>query len=168
MSSQSFLFLLVLTLWSPVAEGANPKRVLILNPYSRDVEPFNSAVSGFRATLARVYGQILDIQEIPLDLARTGGTWDEDPLVALIEERVRMEPVDLVVPIGTTGVQFVERHRERIFAGVPVLAVAAEPRALGGDFPKRNATMVSQRADLPGFVEDILQLKPDTRVCSKT
>ncbi len=145
-----------------LAADASPKRVLILNPYSREVEPFRAAVSGFRSTLAREYGQPLDLQEIPLDLARTGGAAEEEPLVAFIADRVRREPVDLVVPIGTAGVQFVERHGERLFAATPILAVAAEPRALGGDFPKGNATVVSQRANLPGFVEDILQLKPDT------
>ncbi len=161
MSSQLFLFLLILTLWSPMT-AEEPKRVLILNPYSRNVEPFSSVVSGFRATLAREYGQPLDIQEIPLDLARTGGAGDEEPLVGFIEDRVRREPVDLVVPIGTAGVQFVERHGERLFAGTPVLAVAAERRALDADFPNGNATLVSQQANLTGFVEDILQLKPDT------
>ncbi|MFN0129324.1 MAG: PAS domain S-box protein [Verrucomicrobiales bacterium] len=114
MKKRFFLFLILLSTWSTMAQGANIGRVLILNPYSRDVEPFCSAISGFRSTLALNYGQPLDIQDIPLDLARTGGTQKEAPLVAFIEDRVFQEPVHLVVPIGPAGVQFVERHGERL------------------------------------------------------
>jgi hypothetical protein len=138
------------------------KRILILNPYSRNVEPFSSAISSFRSTLARAYRQSLDFQEIPLDLARSGGAEGEGPLVSFVEDRIRREPVDLVVPIGSAGVQFVARHRERLFAKSQILAVAAEPRMIPQDFLKRNATLVSQRANLTGFVEDILRMKPDT------
>jgi PAS domain S-box-containing protein len=138
------------------------KRILILNPYSRNVEPFSSAVSSFRSTLAREYRQPLDFQEIPLDLARSGGPEGEGPLVSFVEDRIRREPVELVVPIGSAGVQFAARHRERLFAESQILAVAAEPRMIPQDFLKRNATLVSQRANLAGFVEDILRVKPDT------
>ncbi len=146
--------------WSAAGEA---KRILILNPYSRNVEPFSSAISSFRSTLSREYRQPLDFQEIPLDLARSGGPDGEGPLVSFLEDRIRREPVDLVVPIGSAGVQFVARHRERLFAESQILAVAAEPRMIPGDFLNRNATLVSQRANLAGFVEDILRMKPDTQ-----
>ncbi len=145
-----------------LSAAGEPKRVLILNPYSRNVEPFSSAVSDFRSTLAREYRQPLDFQELPLDLARLGGAEGEGPLVSFVEDRIRRQPVDLVVPIGGAGVQFVARHRERLFAQSQILAVAAEPRMVPADFLDRNATLVSQQANLTGFIEDILRLKPDT------
>jgi hypothetical protein len=54
--------------------------------------------------------------------------------------------------------QFVAKHRDRLFPNTPVLVLAAEPRMLTPDFLKRNATLVAQKVNLPGMVEDILQI----------
>jgi hypothetical protein len=64
--SGSWIELLLLIAFATLgtAEEA-PKRVLILNPYSRDVEPFSSAVSSFRSSLARELSEPVDFQEIP-------------------------------------------------------------------------------------------------------
>jgi hypothetical protein len=48
----------------------NLKRLLILDPFGRDVAPFNAAVSAFRTTLARQLGKPVEFDEVPLDLAR--------------------------------------------------------------------------------------------------
>jgi hypothetical protein len=47
--------LLLLALITPLASAANPKRVLILNPFGRDVALFSTVVSVFLVTLAPVY-----------------------------------------------------------------------------------------------------------------
>jgi hypothetical protein len=142
--------------------AANPKRILLLNPFGSDVEPFSAAVSAFRSTLVREMGEPVDFHEIPLDLARFTGPEGEGPLVAFLEDRIKSHPVDLVVPIGGAGVQFVARHRGRLFPSTPVLVVAAEPRMIPPDFLRENATLVTQEVDLPGMVEDILQMQPQT------
>lgn len=154
--------LLFVALFTLCSAGANPKRVLILNPFGRDVEPFSSVVSGFRSTLARELGGPVDFHEIPLELGRFTGPEGEAPLVAFLEERIKSHPVDLVVPIGGAGVQFAARHREMLFPETPILAVAAEPRMVPQGFLEKNATLVTQRIDLPGMVEDILKMQPDT------
>ena len=79
--------------------GAGPKRVLILNPFGRDVAPFNAAITAFLTTLAQELGEPLDFYEVPLDLARIAESEGEDPLVALLEGRIKNHPVDLVVPL---------------------------------------------------------------------
>lgn len=157
----------VLTLWAWLSltlcvSAASPKRVLILNPFGRDVEPFSSAVSGFRTTLARELGESVDFHEIPLELGRFTGQEGEAPLVAFLKDRIKNHPVDLVVPIGGAGVQFAARHREVLFPETQILAVAAEPRMVPAAFLEKNATLVTQRIDLPGMVEDILNMQPDT------
>ena len=50
--------ILLLALVLQGAAAASPKRVLILNPFGRDVEPFSAAVSSFRSTLARDLGEL--------------------------------------------------------------------------------------------------------------
>jgi len=61
------LLLAVTTLGAP---ATSPKRVLVLDPVGRDVAPFGAAVSAFRASMARVLGEPVDIYKAPLGLAR--------------------------------------------------------------------------------------------------
>ena len=137
--------------------------MLILDPFERDVAPFSTVVSAFRTTLALEMGEPVEFHEVPLDLVRTDGADDEDgPLLALLESQIKVRPIDLVVPIGAMSVRFAARHRERLFPDTPVLVVAADPRLLPPDFLRKNATLVTQQVNLPGMVEDILQLQPDT------
>ena len=144
------------------ASAASPKRVLILDPFGRDVAPFSEAVSSFRATLAREMGERVDIYELPLELARLAEAEGEAPLVAFLEGQVKAHPVDLVVAIGGPGVQFAARHRQRLFPRTPVLAVAVASQLVPPDFLQTNTTLVTQKANLPGIVEDILRLQPQT------
>ena len=154
--------LLLLTLATLGAWGASPKRVLILDPFGRNVAPFATAVSSFRSTLARELGEPLDIHEFPLGLARFSGPEGEAPLVTFLEGRIQAQSVDLVVSVGTAGMQFAARHRDRLFANTPVLVLASEPRLMAPELLKTNAAAVTQRVSLPGMVEDILQLQPQT------
>ena len=114
---------LLLTLAALGASAASPKRVLILDPFGRNVAPFTTAVSSFRTTLARELGEPVDIYEIPLELARFAGPEGETPLVTFLEGRLKEQPVDLVVPVGTAGMQFAARHRDRLFPNTPVLVL---------------------------------------------
>src|SRR5512135_1349352 len=153
---------LLLALVAPSASAASPKRVLILDPFGRDVAPFSAVVSSFRATLAREIGERVDIYELPLELARLAEAEGEGPLVAFLEGQLKAHPVDLVVPIGGPGVQFVARHRQRLFPDTPIVAVAVASQMVPPGFLQTNTTLVTQKANLPGIVEDILRLKPKT------
>src|SRR5512144_315951 len=154
------LVLLLPTLVTVSALAASPKRVLILDPFGRDVAPFSEVVSSFRATLAREYGERVDIYELPLELARLSGAEGEGPLVAFLEGQVKAHPVDLVVSIGGPGVQFAARNRQRLFPRTPVLAVAVASQMVPPGFLQTNTTLVTQKANLPAIVEDILRLQP--------
>jgi PAS domain S-box-containing protein len=154
---------LLLLLLSPLcASAAGPKRVLILDPYERDVAPFSTVASAFRSALARDLGEPVEFYEIPLDLARFAGPEGEGPLVAFLEGRIKSHPVDLVVPIGGMGLQFAARNRERLFPDTPILVVSGDPRLIPPDFLRTNANVVTQKVNLSGMIEDILQLQPQT------
>ena len=72
------LLLLILTAFSVSAAG--PKRVLILDPFGRDVPPSSVALSAFRMTLAREFGERLEFYEMSLDRARFRESEAEGPL----------------------------------------------------------------------------------------
>ena len=153
---------LLLTVITLCASAATAKRVLILDPFEREVAPFSAVASTFRITLTRDLGEPMDIYEVPLDLARFGESEGEAPLVEFLEGRLKSRPMDLVVLIGSAGVQFAGRHRERLFPETPILVLAAQARAVPPDFPGTNDTLVTQKVNIPGMVEDILQLQPQT------
>ena len=153
---------MLLTLIALSASAAPPKRVLVLDSFGRDVAPFSVAVSAFRTTLARELGQPVDIYEVPLDLARFADLGFEESLVDFLEHRFAGSPIDLVVPVGTPAVRFTAHYRHRLFEKTPVVYMGAEPRRMPPDALKTNATLVTQKVDLPGMIEDILQLQPDT------
>jgi hypothetical protein len=61
--------LVLLALTTFCASAASPKRVLILDPFGRDVAPFSATLSAFRTALAREFGERLEFYEISLDRA---------------------------------------------------------------------------------------------------
>ena len=144
------------------ATAAEPKRVMILNPHSRDTAPFSALAASFRATLAAEMGGPVNFQEIPLDLAKAEGS-GEEPLVSFLHDKLGKNGVDLVVPLGGVAARFADAHRDRLFPETPVLLAGVEPRLIPPAILEKNATCVTQAIDLPGMVRQILAMKPETR-----
>jgi PAS domain S-box-containing protein len=157
-----WLWPLLLTISTFCASAAAPKRILILNPFGHDVAPFSTAISAFRATLARELEEPADVYEIPLELARIEEPEGEVPLVDFLEGRIKSHPVDLVVLVGGASAQFAFRHRDRLFPDTPVLLVGADSRFVPPDLLRANVAMISEKVNLQGMVEDILQMQPQT------
>jgi FixJ family two-component response regulator/signal transduction histidine kinase/ABC-type uncharacterized transport system substrate-binding protein len=142
--------------------AAETKRVMILNPHSRDTAPFSALAASFRTTLASKMGGPVDFQEIPLDMAKPNGSGD-DPWVNFLDKKLRAQSVDLVVPLGGTATQFADRHRARLFPDTPLLLAGTEPRLIPATLLDQDTTYVTQVIDLPGMVHQILSLKPKTK-----
>ena len=154
---------LLLTLVALCASAASPKRVLILDPFGRDVAPFSAAVSAFRTTLARELGEPVDyLRATPGPGAFCGDGRGRS--VGDIPGRPDQRAVRWTswCPSVAAGMQFAARHRERLFPDTPVLVVRADPRMVPPGFLRTNATLVTQKVNLPGMVEDILQMQPQT------
>jgi signal transduction histidine kinase len=142
--------------------AAAPKRVMILNPHSRDTAPFSALAASFRATLAAEVGGPVSFQEIPLDLAKSDDSGNE-PLVRFLQDKLVRENADLVVPLGGIAARFTESHRERLFPDTPILMAGVEPRLIPPHIVEKNTTYVTQAIDLPGMVRQILTMKPETK-----
>ena len=142
---------------------ATPKRVLILDSFGRDVAPFNVGVAAFRTELARELGEPVDLYEASLDAARFAEPEKEEPFVSFLRSRFAERNLDLVVPVGAPAVRFMAKYRADLFGDTPVLFMATEPRLIPPGLLKANATLVTRSVSLPGIVEDMLSLRPDTR-----
>jgi len=89
-----------------------------------------------------------------------------EALVAYLEKRQAKWQPDLVVPYRNSpaGV-FVAQYRERLFPRTTILYAGMDRRRLPPDAYKRMPRSWG-KFQPAGFVEDILQLKPDTTTTS--
>lgn len=156
------LALLLLGVASGVGWASEPHRVLLLHSFGPHFSPFNSFAGAFRADLASRSPKPIDIYEASLETARFAADQPNDPFVDYLTALVTARPPDLVVAIGGAAGQFAQAHRNRLFPSTPMLFTALEERVLRPDSLTTNDAAVTFRLDLPGAVENILQLRPQT------
>lgn len=155
------LLLLLLTCAETEAAAADAKRVLIVNSFGAGTPPFTTHSTAFEATLAAEMGEAIDLDEVSLGMARYAEPDMEEALVQLLLKRLAKWQPDLVAPVGSPAGRFVVKYRDRLFPRTPVIYTGMDRRTLPPDLGG-NATFVGENFDLPGLVEDILQLRPDT------
>ena len=151
-----------LSLASPTPAAAQPKNVLVLHSFGLGVEPFRSAAAAFRDTMAREWGEPISLHEVPLDLPGSDDAEAQEAFATFLERRLAGRPPDLVVPVGSLAVRFVAKHRNRLFPAAPVLLLLVDPRLVDPALLRSNATLVTEKLNITGIVEDMLQLRPDT------
>ena len=157
--SLGMLFLL-LTLWS--AAGAAPTRVVFLNSYGREFEPYNTFSEDFRTELAELYVQPLEFQDVALESDRLQGDSSERLLVQYLTALFAGQKRDLVVTIGGPAARFAVRHRNELFPGTPVLLACVGQVHLQGAVLTTNDTVVSCAFDGGLLLKSILQVLPET------
>lgn len=138
------------------------KRVLIVHSFGSAAPPFTVHSIAFETELTERMGERLDLDEVSLDHARYADPDMQEALVVYLEKRQAKWQPDLVVPIGSPAGVFVAQYRERLFPRTPILYAGMDQRRLPPDALQKNAAFVGESFNLPGFVEDILQLKPET------
>jgi PAS domain S-box-containing protein len=142
------------------SEGA--KRILIVHSFGSAAPPFTTHSIAFETELTQRMGERVDLDEVSLDYARYADADIDAALVDYLQKRQAKWQPDLVVPIGSPAGIFVAKYRERLFPQTPILYAGMDRRRLPTNALQKNATFVGESFDGPGFIEDILQLKPDT------
>lgn len=155
--------LLALLLVAVSAAGAEPKRVLILDSFGRDVAPFSEVAAAFRTTLVQQLNHSVDLYETSLDLAQFGAPEAEGAFADFLAQRFAKRRFELIVTIGAPAANFAARRRERLFPRIPMLFVGVDQRLLPPEFLSTNSTVVTENVNLPGIVENILQILPKTK-----
>ena len=156
----AFCFLLALaSVNGGVAEAG--KRVLVIHSFGSAAPPFTTYSVAFETELTQRLGEPVDLDEVSLDHARFAEHEAEEALVDYLQKRQAKWQPDLVVPIGSPAGVFVEKYRERLFPQTPILYSAMDTRRPPGEFQK-NAAFVGESFNAPSFIEDILQVAPDT------
>ena len=137
--------------------------MLIVHSFGRDFAPFDAAIANFRRELASRSPNPVVFVEAALDAGRAIGPDEEAAFVAYLATRFAQPAPDLVVSSGGPAAQFLIRHREQLFAGVPIMPTAFESRILPRAVLRPGDAMVGSQLDLRRAFESILAVLPNTR-----
>ena len=137
------------------------KRVLIVHSFGGAAPPFTTYSVAFETELTEHLGEPVDLDQVSLDHARYVEPDTEPALVDYLQKRQSKWQPDLVVPIGSPAANFVQKYRDRLFPRAPILYSGMDTRRAPGEFGN-NAAFVGESFHAPSFIEDILQVAPDT------
>jgi PAS domain S-box-containing protein len=154
------LFLLLMPLCGIAAES---KRVLVIHSFGTVAPPFTTHSTAFETELVERMGERVDLDEVSLDLARYAGADMQEAAVDYLTKREASWKPDLVVPIGAPAGAFVAKYRGRLFPDIPILYAGGDKRVLPPGSLQKNAAFVGEDFNVPGFIEDILQIAPQTK-----
>ena len=145
------------------AQAAEPKRILLLHSYGRDFSPFSEFAQSFRAELDRQYEKPVDVFEFSLATARFANEnldRDDRPFAEYLRTLFYDHKLDLVVTIGAPAADFFQKYREQLSPSTPMLITFLEQRRV--PVITTSDTVVSNRIDFAGIVDNILRILPKT------
>lgn len=145
------------------AEAAAPKRVLILHSYGRDFAPYDTITSVFRTDLAQRSSEPVTFIEVNLDFSRAPSDKEERALLDYLRLRFDDAPPDVVVTIAPPAARLYARRRAELFPGTPWIMGALDRRFVQQVTLSSKDAVVAGNIDIPGVVENILQLLPETQ-----
>jgi len=154
--------LVLLFLFAAEANAADPKRVLILHAFGHAYSPWSDMAANFRAELIKKSPQPIELYEVSLDTARAQDPGEEAPFVEYIKALLSKRTPDLIVPVGAPAAFFLQRNRSKVFPTTPMLILGADIRRIPGSMRTEYDAGVFLDLDLPAYLTNILQLRPET------
>jgi signal transduction histidine kinase len=146
------------------AAAAQPRvrEVLLLQSLNRGNLTLDSFTSYFRVELDRRAAKPVNVIQVVVGPAEPVGAPDQ-AVVDYIRSMYRdgREP-DLIVTAGGPAAVFARTHRQELFPRTPLLLASVDYRFLR-DGLRPNETAVSVILDTSHLIDEILQVRPDTR-----
>jgi signal transduction histidine kinase len=149
-------------MFATMVAAAEPRRVLVLHAFGHAYSPWSDMAASFREELVKKSPEPIDLYEVSLDTARVRDPEDEGPFVEYIRAVLSGRKLDLIVPVGAPAAFFLQRHRQTIFPTTPMLIVGADVRRISSITRAANDAAVLLDLDLPAYLRNILQLRPET------
>ena len=145
------------------APAAEPKRILLVQSFGSATPPFTVESTAFETELVEKMGERVDLDEVSLDMARYADRDMQEAIVDYLQKRKAKWRPDLVVTIGAPAGIFAANYRDRLFPETPILYATLDRRLLPPGALDNNATYIGQVYEIPGFIEDMLQIAPATK-----
>ena len=153
---------MVLSLSTSGRADVDAKRVLMLHSFGLRFKPWTDYAQFTRAGITRGSQTPVDFHDHSLLNARLDDDRSDGPFVDYLHALYSDKRPDLIVAIGAPAANFVQRYRERIFPGTPMLFTAVEARRVQYEKLTKDDTVVAVAHDFPASFENILRVLPRT------
>lgn len=154
------VLLLILALSVASASEPPPKRVLILHSFGPD---FGDQFSkDLRAALDRELPGQLELYDQWLISTRFATPGQDSAFVDYLRALFADHPLDLIIASGAPAANFLQLHRQSLFANTPELMTDVEERRVGPEGPRSQEAIVATSVDLLVLVDNVLRLLPKT------
>ena len=155
--------LLLATLCQSQAADPNPKLVVMLHSFGLRFKPWTDYAEAIRSEISRQSKSPVDFHDHSLLTARLNDPTSDGPFVDYLQALYAEKSPDLIVAIGAPAASFVQRYRQRLFPGTPMLFTAVEARRVEYDKLTDNDTVVATTHDYLAAFETILRVLPSTK-----
>jgi signal transduction histidine kinase len=149
----------------PGLAAAEPshRSVLVLDQSSAGL-PFNSALAAaVRLTLNAAGTPPISFYSEHLDANRFFGSEYEDNFVQFLKVKYRERPINVVVAVGVSALDFIARRREQIWPSVPVVFAAIDETTIRRLTLPGNVTGVTMQLSLLDMVRVARIVVPDLK-----
>jgi hypothetical protein len=136
---------------------------MLLNSFGRDFKPWSDYARAIRIELDRQSPSPLNIDDQSLITARSSDDTPERAFVDYLRALYAKQRPDLIVSVGAPAAAFVQRHRDELFPGTPMVLAAVDYRRVRYSALTENDTAVAVSINLLAAVENILRVLPDTK-----
>src|ERR1700757_5401383 len=158
---RSWLILMVF-IFAATSAAAEPKRVLLLHSFGPQFAPWVFFAGQFREELFKQSPDKIDLYEASLEGARFQQPDEQGPIVDYLAALFGSRKLDLIVTIGAPAAFFVEKYRAQFFPSIPLVIGGPEQRAINyGTLTSLDAP-VPVTLDFRKWIENILEVLPDT------
>ena len=155
--------LLLATLCQSQAADPKPKLVVMLHSFGLRFKPWTDYAEAIRSEISRQSKSPVDFHDHSLLTARLNDDTPDSPFVEYLHALYAEKSPDLIVAIGAPAASFVQRYRQRLFPGTPMLFTAVEARRVEYDKLTENDTVVATTHDYLAAFETILRVLPGTK-----
>jgi signal transduction histidine kinase len=155
---------MVVVLCAPLdAMALKPKQVLLLHSFGREFAPYNVIAAAFRSELAKDSSQPVAVYDATMDAGQSSGSDVQEPLLELLRRRFAGSPPDVVVTMGPPAAAFYPQNRDKVFPATPLVITGVDERFVLKSALRAGDAAVASHQSLPGVVENILRVLPDTQ-----
>ncbi len=155
--------LLLATPCQSQAADPKPKLVVMLHSFGLRFKPWTDYAEAIRNEISRQSKSPVDFHDHSLLTARLNDDTPDSPFVEYLHALYAEKSPDLIVAIGAPAASFVQRYRQRLFPGTPMLFTAVEARRVEYDKLTENDTVVATTHDYLAAFETILRVLPRTK-----
>ena len=139
-------------------------RILVL--YDEDKDDFPGLASidrTLRESFRSELGTTVEIRSESLDLSQFERAGYDSAVADFFRRKYAGTPLDLIVAVMEPSLDFLLRHGETLFPGVPIVFCGVDASTIAGKTLRPNVTGVLVKRTFSPTLEVVLQLQPETR-----